>query len=222
MRVVLGIVGVALFAGALILGFYLLEIGKLSGAEFTAFVIAFAVFSLVICYAPEVQEISIAGSVVKLKEVKAEALSAIESLNKSRVEMLRVFLNLALRQDGGFANENPVDPRGKNFWLLIGLAEEYKCREELKSELLLAVKSLMHGQLLVIMQRTTSVKWAWGEEFLSPFQLAATAFNPVGIEQSVSRRSPRPSEEDYKKDIQVSLEEYSKFYRVMTDLEAID
>ena len=99
MRIFLAVVGVLLFGLATGLAFYLLSIGKFSGAEFTAFVIAFAVFGMVVAYAPEVQEISIAGNVVKLKEVKAEALKAIASLNKSRIEMLRIFFGLALRQD---------------------------------------------------------------------------------------------------------------------------
>jgi hypothetical protein len=55
------------FTIALLLALTLLLFSKFSGAEFTAFVLAFAVLSVAVGFAPEVQEISIVGNVVKLK-----------------------------------------------------------------------------------------------------------------------------------------------------------
>ena len=208
------------FAIALFLALTLLLCSKFSGAEFTAFVLAFAVLSVAVGFAPEVQEISIVGNVVKLKEVKAEALKAIESLNKSRIEMLRIFLRLALKHGGGFASEAPVDPRSLDLWPLFSLAKDYDCQKELKAELLLSVKSLLVGQLRNIVIRNKDSRILISEPFLAPFELALIAFEVNGIEAAENARSPKP--ENYREEIKLALEEYSKLYEYMMQLEAIE
>ena len=196
-----------------------LPICKFSGAEFTAFVIAFAVFGMVVAYAPEVQEISIAGNVVKLKEVKAEALKAIASLNKSRIEMLRIFFGLALRHGGGWASEDPIDPRVADFWKLIGLAKENKCLKELKSEATVSVRVLMIAQLANIARRNLTAGNIVTEPFISPIELAALAFDAEGITQASALRSPLP--DDYRGEIKIALEEYSKLYEFNRKLDEL-
>jgi len=217
MRIFLGITGFILFIAALALALFLLTAGKFSGTEFTAFVIAFAVLGLVLGYGPEVQEISVVGSVVKLKEVKAEALKAIESLNKSRVEMLRIFLGLAVKHGGGFGGDNPVDPRSKGFWDLVNLAREYKCVLELKQELLIFTRVLMIAQLSSIKSRNSSVQVT--EPFLAPVDLAQIAFQPPGIEEAASRRFPTPT--NLVDGIKESLVEYTSLYNFQNELERL-
>lgn len=120
----MAVIAAIAFAVLFSLALGLLFTSKFSGTEFTAFVLAFAVLAVAVGFAPEIQEVSIAGNVVKLKEVKAEAIRAIESLNKSRVEMLRVFLSLTLKHSGGFASSDPIDPRTYSFWHLLKLIRE--------------------------------------------------------------------------------------------------
>lgn len=217
MRIFLGILGFLLFVLATSLAFYLLSIGKFSGAEFTAFVVAFAVLGMVIGYAPEVQEISIAGNVVKLKEVKAEALKAIASLNKSRIEMLRTFLGLALKHGGGFASSYPVDPRAHQFWKLLDQIKEYDCLNELKEDVTISVKVLLVAQLYNITYRNRDKRIVVSEPFLDPLDLASIAFDVKGIEAAESDCSPAPK--NYKGEIKEALTEYSKLYELMIQLE---
>ncbi len=219
MRLLLSIIGFLIFFLAAFLAFYLLDIGKLSGAEFVAFVVAFAVLALIVGYAPEVQEISIAGNVVKLKEIKAEAINAIESLNRSRVEMLRVFLGLALKHDGAFGSEGPIDPRSRNLWNLFDLAKEFDCQKELKVEIMLALKHLLNSQLSNIRWRNRHEGIVCGEPFIEPMDLAAIALDSAGIEAALEQRNPKPS--NYKEEIKLALNEYTRLYQLRVEIESI-
>lgn len=220
MRFFLAVAGFLVFGFATALALYLLFIGKLSGAEFTAFVVAFAVLGMVVGYAPEVQEISIAGNVVKLKEIKAEALKAIESLNKSRIEMLRVFLGLALRHGGGLGDSNQlIDPRARDLWPLFNQSKEYGCQKELKVELQLCLKHLLVSQLQTIIWRNKDLRIVVAEPFMAPLDLASIAFDTVGIEVVSANRGS--GADNYKDEIIIALEEYSKLYEFKIELEAI-
>jgi len=219
MRLVLGIIGFLVFSLATLLAYYLLGAGKFSGAEFVAFVVAFAVLALIVGYAPEVQEISIAGNVVKLKEIKAEAIKAIESLNKSRIEMLRICLGLALKHEGGFGSEQPIDPRSGHLWQLFELAKEYDCQKELKSEITLALKHLLISQLYNIRWRNRHEGIVCAEPFIEPMDLAAIALDSVGIEAALEQRNPKPT--NYKDEIKLALHEYNRLYQLRVEMESI-
>ncbi|WP_447801232.1 hypothetical protein [Pseudomonas kilonensis] len=218
-RVRLAVIAATVFAFLFALALVLLLTSKFSGAEFTAFVLAFAVLAVAVGFAPEIQEVSIAGNVVKLKEVKAEALRAIESLNKSRVEMLRVFLSLTLKHAGGFASSNPIDPRTYSFWNLLKLIKEYQCLIELKDELLMNARVLAGAQLHNIASRNSDPRITQSETLPDPLELASVAFAPEGIEEAVGRTSPR--RENYREEIKVALAEYSKFHALIVELESI-
>ncbi|MCU7247958.1 hypothetical protein [Pseudomonas koreensis] len=87
MRIFLGVLGFSIFGCAVVLGLWLLGSGKLSGAEFVAFVISSTVISGIVSFAPEIQEFSVVGNVVKLREVKNDALRAIEVLKKLKYKL---------------------------------------------------------------------------------------------------------------------------------------
>lgn len=221
MRITLAVFGALAFLASAVLSFYLLWIGKFSGTEFTAFVVSFAVLSLAVGFAPEIQEVSIAGNVVKLKEVKAEAIRAIESLNKSRVETLRILLGLALKAEGGFANEDEIDPRIPGFWRLIDLANEYRCLDELKAEVLLGVAVLLRGQISVIYQRSTSpeLRAAYGlSETPDPVELTSVALEPGGIKEYADSR--KMSFDKIRGEIKVALDQYFKLFELKRKIEA--
>lgn len=218
-RVRLAVASAVAFTAVFALALALLFASKFSGAEFTAFVLAFAVLAVAVGFAPEIQEVSIAGNVVKLKEVKAEALKAIESLNKSRVEMLRVFLSLTLKNEGGFASGNPVDPRTHSFWNLLKLIREYECLLQLKEELLMNARVLAGAQIRNIGRRNKDPRVSTSYPLPDPLELASFAFEPEGIEEAVSRTSPRP--ENYREEIKEALAEYSRLYALIVELESI-
>ncbi|WP_439870167.1 hypothetical protein ACTACT_06575 [Pseudomonas syringae] len=208
------------FASALVLALTLIAINKFTGAEFTAFVLAFAVLAVAVGFAPEIQEVSIAGNVVKLKEVKAEAVRAIESLNKSRIETLRVLLGLSMKTEGGFMSEAPIDPRLPGFWRLVDLANEYECFTDLKEELLNCVTLLLKAQLIPISIRTSSseVKALRSlQQEVDPLDLTVMALDRAYIEEAAL---PRTSVEQYETDIKTSIREYTKLYQLKKKISA--
>lgn len=218
-RATLAIVSALAFTALFVLALALLFTAKFSGTEFTAFVLAFAVLAVAVGFAPEIQEVSIAGNVVKLKEVKAEAIRAIESLNKSRVEMLRVFLSLTLKHAGGFASSNPIDPRTYSFWHLLKLIREYECLDELKDQILMNARVLAAAQLHNISRRNRSSRIITSGILPDPLELAAVAFDPEGIKEAADGASPRP--ENYREEIKEALVEYSKFHALIVEMESI-
>jgi len=121
LRLLLGAGGFLIFILALGLSLWLLSLSKLSGTEFVTFVIAFALIGAVVAFGPEVQEFSIAGSVVKLKDIKQEALDAIKSLEQARLEFIRSILRSLFQ---GRANVDPSGPRNSEFWSMVKLIEE--------------------------------------------------------------------------------------------------
>ena len=70
----------------------LISLEKISGAEFVAFSFGFAAIGLIIAFAAEVQEFSIAGNGVKLKELRSEAEKTIEELKEARNELFRFLI----------------------------------------------------------------------------------------------------------------------------------
>lgn len=129
------------------LGWHLLQSGKLTGTEFTAFIIAFALLSTMIAFAPQVQEISVAGSVLKLREVKAEAEEVISSLEEARSELLGMMLTVLIKPAGGFHDGQAVDPRLEPFWQCVSMMKRYKCLHEHKPQLIKALSVLLTQQI---------------------------------------------------------------------------
>lgn len=133
MRIVLAVVGALLFLGATGLGLFLLFESKISGAEFVAFVIAFAIFGAILGFAPAVQEFSIAGNVVKLREIKREVEVAVEGLIKTRTELLRNSLKAGKRDS--FVDANGIVTYNFEFWSIVKLATEFDSLGDLKPDL---------------------------------------------------------------------------------------
>jgi len=190
----------------------LLQDSKINGAEFTAFVLAFALLGVALGFAPEVQELSIAGSVLKLREVKEEALQAIESLNKSRVEIFRMLIAVSLIHTGHFANTRPSDPRIAGFKKMVKLASDSDCAEELRAELISATETLLRAQFDLIKWRNKSPKLMAIGPYPHPLDLAAVAFDPEGVAEALQRVSPAPN--NYSDEIRESLLGYGDLYNL--------
>ncbi|WP_228146585.1 hypothetical protein [Acinetobacter sp. ANC 3903] len=97
----------------------LISLEKLSGTEFVAFALGFAVIGLIIAFAAEVQEFSIAGNGVKLKELRSEAEKTIEELKEARTELFRVLVQKSIYGSGGFRSDCIVDECAESFCELI-------------------------------------------------------------------------------------------------------
>lgn len=144
-----------MFLASATFGYCLLTEGRLSGAEFVSLVIAFAVFGLILSFASEVQEFSLAGNIVKLREVKREAERAISELEMARTETFRFLLSLAKRHPGGYSDAfDPLDSRVKDFWSLYNQIVAFKCDAELAANLTEVLDLLLKGQLSIILRHS--------------------------------------------------------------------
>ena len=124
----------------------LIDLEKLSGAEFVTLSLGFAVIGLIIAFAAEVQEFSIVGNGVKLKELRSEAEKTIEELRKGRTELFRILIQTSTELSGGLAGPSKVESRAKNIIHIFKEVEKFDCIKELKADL---EKSL---QVIVIAQ----------------------------------------------------------------------
>lgn len=205
---------IVIFVLSLSLALSLLLFAKISGAEFAAFVISFAVLAIAISCAPEIQEVSIAGNVVKLREVKAEAVAAIQSLNESRVEMLSVFLSLALKHGGGFASGSVIDPRNYQFWYLVGLIKKYQCVDSLRVQIGGNLHVLMFAQIRQLQERNDKVNGLDKLPMPTVFELAEAVLSPDGVAKAQERWRGA----DLKKEILEGLDEYMKLDQLRAEL----
>ena len=92
MKTALYIIGFVVFTLCVFFGLNLLEAKQLSGGEFVALIVAFAVIGLIISFSSEVQEFSVVGNIVKLKEVKKDAEKSIREIKAARTETFRFLL----------------------------------------------------------------------------------------------------------------------------------
>lgn len=195
--------GLILFSGTVYQGLMLLDTGKLTGAEFVSLISVFAVISLLVTFSDQVQEFSIAGAMVKLKEVKQEAGQAINELKQARTTTFKFLLKLTLRPSGGFKRLNS-DNRPENFWPLYEEIKQFDHQDELSEEIYEVVNELITSQLNVIcvltrieIDRTT---------LPSPRDLK------IQIDQSTIS-------DDQKKDLETASVEYKKLFNLRKTLQ---
>ncbi|UQA50977.1 hypothetical protein [Vibrio sp. ED002] len=128
------LVGVTVFTSVTLLSLSLLKSQHISGGEFSAIFISFAVLSLLICLLPEVQNFSIAGNSVTFKEVKQEAQKAIQELQEAQIETMRL-LFVAIGQTSGIKSLDAIPIECEKFWGLhakvVDLGFELNLSEEI-------------------------------------------------------------------------------------------
>lgn len=214
MRILLCALGLTIFIASIFLGLYLLEENQFSGSEFVALVVAFAVLGLVVSFSSEVQEFSIAGNIVKLKEVKRDVEKTITELKSARTETFRFLLSLAKRYPGGWGSDSTVDTRLADFWFLYEKIVEFGCRDELKDDIFEVVNVLISGQLLSISQSSDNIyeKYCGKQITPSPSDLVIEALDSESVEKAAKRRVCDGSVDEIKRTLVIGLEEYKKLY----------
>jgi len=221
LRIFLSILGALLFLASAKIGYCLLIEERLSGAEFVSLIIAFAVIGLILSFASEVQEFSVAGNIVKLKEVKRDAEKSITELKSARTETFRFLLSLAKRHPGGFSNGGTVDGRVNDFWSLYDQIVAFGCEDELSSNLLEVVSVLLKGQLNSISHNSDAVskKYHGTNETPEPSQLTIAALDHDSVESAAKRNVAGGDQAKIKKMLVVGLEEYKKLYELRDKLQ---
>lgn len=126
---------------------YLFYITKFTAGEVITFFTLCSVISLMLFFSSEVQEFSIAGNIVKLKEVRKDAEKAIDELKASRLTMFRFLLESTKKFDGGFTSISPKDERIDDFMFLYKNIEESGLIKELADKVAGCAALLMTAQI---------------------------------------------------------------------------
>ena len=201
----------------------LISLEKLSGTEFVAFSLGFAVIGLIIAFAAEVQEFSIAGNGVKLKELRSEAERTIEDLKQARTEVFRFMVQKSIEFSGGWGSGSKVDERVEQFIKLFEQIEKFDCIKDLQIDISKALNILMVRQfnnLEIIHNNTKSV----GDIFENS---AKPDLLYIGLEDEMINKilerysGKKPNFDDVKADVIHGIEAYAKLYAIKVKVDKI-
>ncbi|MBU0523463.1 MULTISPECIES: hypothetical protein [unclassified Pseudomonas] len=216
MRIKLAVAGGLIFCLAIGVGLWLLFVPKLSGTEFVAFVVAFTIIGGIVAFAPEVQEFSIAGNVVKLREVKNEALKSIEILKKSQAELLRLMLFTKPLVSRGEPLEEGYLAIDRNFWDVVAEAKRIGAVEALKPDLLKCIDVMLPELYSVAI----GMNGPWREGFWvhkNFADVAADILNPHMLSETSKARGQQ-DESIYNKFARARVAEMKDLYVLKDDL----
>ena len=213
LKIFLSIFGLVIAITSICIGMDLLEQKQITGGEFVALIIAFSIIGLIISFSSDVQEFSVAGNIVKLKEVKREAEESIAGLKKARTENFRFLLKLAMRFPGGFGSGGTVDSRLSDFWILHDQIVEFGCKEELKENIHSVTNVLLGGQLHSISQNSDDAKFPRGT-IPTPQELTIAALDNESVEKAASRNVGGGDVTKVKEALVIGLDEYKKLYEL--------
>lgn len=192
----------------------LVYLNKISGAEFVAFSLGFAVIGLIVAFATEVQEFSIAGNGVKLRELRTEAEKTIEELKKARTETFR-FLLTVIRKDVGFFDENPFkDERIKDFWLLYEQIIKFEDVVDLRNEIILLINNLMSKQYRLLSAQNPNIPFSEYTEEIDPDHLLLLGLN-IALE---STNKDYLESDDFRLNMLKGVDEYRKIFQLKRNL----
>lgn len=215
--IVVGLLGIAC-------GLWLLiSLEKISGAEFVAFSFGFAVMGLIIAFAEEVQEFSIAGNGVKLKELRSEAEETIKQLQQARTELFRILVQNSIELSGGFADSSKIESRAEKFIHLFDEVEKINRVNELKSDLQRSLKIIMlaqYNKFIFIHKNRKNLEDTFTDSDKAHFLYIALTDDI--IRESYKNRSPEPNFQNEKEDIINAIGMYAKLYSIKMKIDEIE
>ena len=213
---VVGLVGIAC-------GLWLLiSLEKISGAEFVALSLGFAVIGLIITFAAEVQEFSIAGNGVKLKELRSEAEKTIEELKEARTELFRILVQKGIFGSGGFGSGSIIDECTESFCELIEQIEKFDCLDSLRSDVEKSLKLILSRQYnnLSAIHEKNKKYTDLLENYDLPKQLREKISDEV-IQNYIFHKNPKPTIEQGRSVLNDGVEAYSKLYAIKIKLDKL-
>lgn len=194
---------------------WLLFIGKLAGAEFVALVLGGIVLSLIIYFSSEIQEFSIAGNAVKLRELKDEAHQTIESLKQARTELFRLMLPQTLSFGGTWTSSSKVDERVEGFYQLYQAIHSFGCVIELRDDIQKVLNILIKSQYISLVFITQMQDQSYSLDNLWTPQALSLHLTDVMIE---AERKPAMEFIKVKEDIYNAIDAYAKLYVIYKEL----
>ncbi|GAM30504.1 hypothetical protein P23_1007 [Acinetobacter calcoaceticus] len=130
----------------------LLFLDQIKSPEFVVLIIASMFICLIGYFLKEIQEFSIGGNLVKLKQAKDEVNEAIEQLKKFRIEAFRLFLLKAIEYPGGWARTGLKDERVESFIKLYTQIVNAKCDDDLREEIKKTNEQLLKDHLYELLK----------------------------------------------------------------------
>ncbi|RJE70009.1 hypothetical protein AMS70_12490 [Acinetobacter sp. JS678] len=130
----------------------LLFLDQIKSPEFVVLIIASMFICLIGYFLKEIQEFSIGGNLVKLKQAKDEVNEAIEQLKNFRIEAFRLFLLKAIEYPGGWARTGLKDERVESFIKLYTQIVNAKCDDDLREEIKKTTEQLLKDHLYELLK----------------------------------------------------------------------
>lgn len=218
MRIFLSIIIGVLITG---LGIFFLYNGKLSGTESVVLILGGVIIGLIIYFSSEIQEFSIAGNAVKLREIRSEAIRTIDELKRARTETFRLMLVQVLKLSGGWGSESKVEERVKDFLNTYDVIVKFECVDDLSDDIRKALRVLITSQynnLCFIHQSEQRIPKDNLDDLWQPQDLYIQLKDQM-IENICSRTSPHPEFFEVKKDVINALDSYKELYLIYKKLQ---
>lgn len=144
MRIISSLFLFLFFSG---ISFWLMHAKYIQSGDFVLLVVISSVIALIISYFDSIQELSIGGNIVKLKEAKKELEVTIEELKSVKISTFRMLLLRSLNYSGVWGSSHLVDTRADYFFSLIKEIKDAGCFDDLKQEISTQLKILLKMQL---------------------------------------------------------------------------
>jgi hypothetical protein len=189
---------------AIYCGYDLLMVGKFSGAEFISIIAVSIAFVFMVIFLSEIQELSIGGAVLKLRDIKKDLDASVKNLERDRVSMFKVFVKLSMRFPGGLGSSRPFDERFELFFLLFERIQTSGCLNEVRGD-------VVNALILIRSNHIRKLSQYLGVDFDSSFDyfdIVSAALDPKVVADVVGRN--KSSEDEVRSNIKGSLEVIEK------------
>jgi len=186
---------------------FLLYYSKVTAGEAITFFTLCAVISLLMFFSSEIQEFSIAGNIVKLKEVRRDADKAIAELQASRIAMFKFLLESSKKFSGGFGDISPKDERIDDFLFLYENIKSSSLLNELSEKIAGCAELFMKAQVYNCASNYTQVDYS---RTYTPDELTNEALRGENIRTDNNR-----TEEENRRLILEAVSHYRTLYNIL-------
>ncbi|NLH05768.1 hypothetical protein [Acinetobacter baumannii] len=200
------------------ISFILLKDKYIEPNHFVTLIIFSTILSLIIAYFDEVQELSIGGNIVKLREAKKELQVTIDQLKSIKVSTYRMLLLKSLHSSGVFGSSYLVDSRAEYFFTLINEIIESDCFDDLKSEIKVPLISLLIDQLNKFYPLFHDKQFNDGDEFPKPMVFYIDLKNEI-IDKVHQNRTPVIPFDQKKQEIVAAIDNYAALFTLLKEVE---
>lgn len=198
------------------LGIFFLYNEKLNGPESVVLILGGVVIGLIIYFSSEIQEFSIAGNAVKLKELRSEAMKTIDELARARTETFRLMLVQVLKLGGGFGSSSKVEERVKDFLNIYEIIVKFGCVEDLNDDIKKALQVLIvcqYNNLCFIHKSASKSPKDCLNDLWQPQDLYIQLKDQM-IDDLSNRTSPKPDFLKVKTDVIHAIDAYKELYLI--------